>query len=76
VHEQIGPIPVDDGIGKEITTQIRTAMKTNKTFYTDSNGRDFIKRVCQYLIPVVSMICSKLFFFFFFGGGGGGGGGG
>jgi hypothetical protein len=33
-------------------------MKTNKTFYTDSNGRDFIKRVCQYLIPAVSMICS------------------
>ncbi|KAI3670137.1 hypothetical protein L6452_41791 [Arctium lappa] len=41
----IGPIPVDDGVGKEITTQITTAFKTNKTFYTDSNGRDFIKRV-------------------------------
>ncbi|CAN0924761.1 Alpha-mannosidase At3g26720 [Linum grandiflorum] len=42
---QIGPIPVDDGTGKEITTQIITSMKTNKTFYTDSNGRDFIKRI-------------------------------
>nr|POF24171.1 alpha-mannosidase [Quercus suber] len=42
---EIGPIPADDGIGKEITTQITTTMKTNKTFYTDSNGRDFIKRV-------------------------------
>ncbi|CAI0555724.1 unnamed protein product [Linum tenue] len=41
----IGPIPLDDGTGKEITTQIKTTMKTNKTFYTDSNGRDFIKRV-------------------------------
>ncbi|KAM1014842.1 hypothetical protein ACFX14_044776 [Malus domestica] len=41
----IGPIPADDGIGKEITTQITTAVKTNKTFYTDSNGRDFIKRI-------------------------------
>ncbi|WVZ05250.1 hypothetical protein V8G54_018596 [Vigna mungo] len=41
----VGPIPVDDGIGKEITTQFKTTMKTNKTFYTDSNGRDFIKRV-------------------------------
>lgn len=51
---------MDDGIGKEITTQIRTTMKTNKTFYTDSNGRDFIKRVCQYLIPTVYMICSIL----------------
>ncbi|BAT84840.1 hypothetical protein VIGAN_04230300 [Vigna angularis var. angularis] len=41
----VGPIPVDDGIGKEITTQFKTTMKTNKTFYTDSNGRDFIKRI-------------------------------
>ncbi|XP_050383972.1 alpha-mannosidase At3g26720-like [Argentina anserina] len=45
VEFTIGPIPVDDGTGKEITTQLTTAMKTNKTFYTDSNGRDFIKRV-------------------------------
>eukprot|EP00257_Ricinus_communis_P013468 XP_015570900.1 alpha-mannosidase At3g26720 [Ricinus communis] len=45
VEFTIGPIPVDDGIGKEITTQITTTMATNKTFYTDSNGRDFIKRV-------------------------------
>lgn len=43
---QIGPIPVDDGYGKEIIAQITTALNTNKTFYTDSNGRDFIKRVC------------------------------
>ncbi|GMN57390.1 hypothetical protein TIFTF001_026498 [Ficus carica] len=45
VEFTIGPIPVDDGIGKEITTQITTAMKTNGTFYTDSNGRDFIERI-------------------------------
>ncbi|KAJ9189777.1 hypothetical protein P3X46_001031 [Hevea brasiliensis] len=45
VEFTIGPIPVDDGIGKEITTQITTTMKTNNTFYTDSNGRDFIKRI-------------------------------
>lgn len=44
----VGPIPVDDGIGKEIVTQISTSMKTNKTFYTDSNGRDFIKRIRDY----------------------------
>ncbi|KAK7360609.1 hypothetical protein VNO77_02616 [Canavalia gladiata] len=41
----VGPIPVDDGIGKEIITQFTTTLKTNKTFYTDSNGRDFIKRI-------------------------------
>ncbi|GAV59507.1 Glyco_hydro_38 domain-containing protein/Glyco_hydro_38C domain-containing protein/Alpha-mann_mid domain-containing protein [Cephalotus follicularis] len=45
VEFTIGPIPVDDGIGKEVTTKITTTMKTNKTFYTDSNGRDFIKRI-------------------------------
>jgi len=41
----IGPIPADDGISKEIITKLTTTMKTNGTFYTDSNGRDFIKRV-------------------------------
>ncbi|XP_056689523.1 alpha-mannosidase At3g26720 isoform X2 [Spinacia oleracea] len=41
----IGPIPIDDGAGKEIVTQIKTTMNTNGTFYTDSNGRDFIKRI-------------------------------
>ena len=42
---QIGPIPVDDGIGKEVVTKITTELQSNKTFYTDSNGRDFIERV-------------------------------
>ncbi|CAI8613491.1 unnamed protein product [Vicia faba] len=45
VEFTIGPIPVDDGIGKEVITQFSTTMKSNKTFYTDSNGRDFIKRI-------------------------------
>ncbi|KAF4397582.1 hypothetical protein G4B88_027322 [Cannabis sativa] len=45
VEFTVGPIPVDDSIGKEITTQITTAIKSNGTFYTDSNGRDFIKRI-------------------------------
>ncbi|XP_042461803.1 alpha-mannosidase At3g26720-like isoform X1 [Zingiber officinale] len=41
----IGPIPSNDGIGKEVVTQFTTTMDTRKTFYTDSNGRDFIKRI-------------------------------
>lgn len=45
VEFTIGPIPVDDGLGKEVITQFSTTMTTNKTFYTDSNGRDFIKRI-------------------------------
>lgn len=44
---QVGPIPVQDGVGKEVVTEITTNIASNKTFYTDSNGRDFIKRVCK-----------------------------
>ncbi|PIN24224.1 Glycosyl hydrolase, family 38 - alpha-mannosidase [Handroanthus impetiginosus] len=48
VEFTVGPIPIDDGIGKEVATQITTKLETNKTFYTDSNGRDFIKRIRDY----------------------------
>ncbi|XP_039823248.1 probable alpha-mannosidase At5g13980 isoform X5 [Panicum virgatum] len=44
----VGPIPTDDGNGKEVATEIVTNMATNKTFYTDSSGRDFIKRIRDY----------------------------
>ncbi|PON67227.1 Glycoside hydrolase [Parasponia andersonii] len=44
----IGPIPIDDGIGKEIITKISSSLKSNKKFYTDSNGRDFIERIRDY----------------------------
>ncbi|CAN0870191.1 Probable alpha-mannosidase At5g13980 [Linum grandiflorum] len=44
----IGPIPIDDGVGKEVVTRIAASLNTNKTFYTDSNGRDFIKRIRDY----------------------------
>ncbi|KAG1331603.1 putative alpha-mannosidase [Cocos nucifera] len=44
----VGPIPINDGMGKEVITQITTTMMTNKTFLTDSNGRDFIKRIRDY----------------------------
>ncbi|CAK9177487.1 unnamed protein product [Ilex paraguariensis] len=48
VEFTVGPIPIDDGIGKEIVAQITTTMKTNKTFFTDSNGRDFLERIRDY----------------------------
>jgi alpha-mannosidase len=44
----VGPIPVQDGVGKEVVTEIKTNIASNKTFYTDSNGRDFIKRIRDY----------------------------
>ncbi|GAU34202.1 hypothetical protein TSUD_209840 [Trifolium subterraneum] len=49
IEYTIGPIPTGggfgDGTGKEVITRITTNMATNKEFYTDSNGRDFLKRV-------------------------------
>ncbi|KAL7600470.1 hypothetical protein Lser_V15G23617 [Lactuca serriola] len=48
VEFTVGPIPIDDGVGKEIVTQITTTMKSNKTFYIDSNGRDFLQRIRDY----------------------------
>ncbi|KAL5063661.1 hypothetical protein RYX36_025398 [Vicia faba] len=44
IEYTIGPIP-NDGVGKEVITRMTTNMATNKEFYTDSNGRDFLKRV-------------------------------
>ncbi|XP_031277259.1 probable alpha-mannosidase At5g13980 [Pistacia vera] len=44
----IGPIPMDDGIGKEVVTQIKATIQNKKKFYTDSSGRDFIERIRDY----------------------------
>ncbi|XP_062200686.1 alpha-mannosidase [Phragmites australis] len=48
VEYTIGPVPVGDDVGKEIITRLTANMATNSTFYTDSNGRDFLKRVRNY----------------------------
>ncbi|GMN29058.1 hypothetical protein TIFTF001_002270 [Ficus carica] len=44
----IGPIPTDDSLGKEVITRLTANMATDKVFYTDSNGRDFLKRIRDY----------------------------
>nr|XP_016455893.1 PREDICTED: alpha-mannosidase isoform X1 [Nicotiana tabacum] len=44
----IGPIPTEDSVGKEVITRMTANMATDKVFYTDSNGRDFLKRVRDY----------------------------
>jgi len=41
----VGPIPVDDGIGKEIINRVMTQTVSKNTFYTDSNGRQTLKRI-------------------------------
>ena len=43
----IGPIPVNES-GKEIITQYRSDLTNNRTFYTDANGRQVLKRVWNY----------------------------
>ncbi|XP_035912888.1 lysosomal alpha-mannosidase-like [Anopheles stephensi] len=41
----VGPIPVDDGVGKEIVTRFYTAAQSSGVFWTDANGREMIRRV-------------------------------
>ncbi|EPS72042.1 alpha-mannosidase, partial [Genlisea aurea] len=48
VEYAVGPIPIDDKVGKEIVSKIKTDIGSNKTFYTDSNGRDFLERIRNY----------------------------
>lgn len=48
VEYQVGPIPIDDGRGKEIVTKFATSISNNATFYTDSNGREFLERRRDY----------------------------
>lgn len=40
----VGPVPIDDSVGKEVVSRFFTVMKTNGEFYTDSNGREMLKR--------------------------------
>ncbi|XP_078036305.1 lysosomal alpha-mannosidase II isoform X1 [Augochlora pura] len=40
----VGPIPVTDKIGKEIVTKYSSSLDSKGEFYTDSNGREMLKR--------------------------------
>lgn len=43
----VGPIPVKDGIGKEVITRFHADLTTN-SFYTDANGREIKQRILNY----------------------------
>ncbi|XP_050072465.1 lysosomal alpha-mannosidase-like [Anopheles maculipalpis] len=44
----VGPIPIDDGIGKEIISRFESDIKSDGAFWTDSNGREMLRRVRNY----------------------------
>jgi hypothetical protein len=45
VEPTVGPIPIADGLGKEVTSVIRVAnLATRGVFYTDANGREMQQR--------------------------------
>jgi len=48
VEYTVGPVPINDGMGKEVITRWSSTVKSNATFYTDANGRDRQKRIRNY----------------------------
>lgn len=40
----VGEIPIEDGVGREIITRFDTDIKSKGVFFTDSNGREMLKR--------------------------------
>lgn len=44
VEYTVGPVPIDDMIGKEVVTRLSSPIRNSGTFFTDSNGREFMKR--------------------------------
>lgn len=44
----VGPIPIDDGFGKEIISRFYSDIKSGQSFYTDANGREILKRTIDF----------------------------
>jgi len=44
IEYTVGPIPINDNKGKEIVTRYDSVIENKGVFYTDSNGREFMKR--------------------------------
>lgn len=40
----VGPVPIDDQIGKEIILRYDTDIKSQAKYYTDANGREVLER--------------------------------
>ena len=48
VEWTVGPIPIDDGAGKEIIIRYDTDIQNQAKFYTDANGREVLERTRDY----------------------------
>ena len=48
VEWTIGPIPIDDNIGKEVIIRYDTDIMSASKYYTDANGREVLERIRDY----------------------------
>lgn len=48
VEWTIGPIPIDDNIGKEVIIRYDTDIASASKYYTDANGREVLERIRDY----------------------------
>jgi lysosomal alpha-mannosidase len=48
VEWTVGPIPIDDNIGKEIIIRYDTDIQSQGKYYTDANGREVLERTRDY----------------------------
>jgi lysosomal alpha-mannosidase len=44
----VGPIPIENNIGKEIIIRYSTDINSEKKYYTDANGREVLERIRDY----------------------------
>lgn len=44
----VGPIPIEDGVGKEIIVRYDTDMNSQGKYQTDANGREMLERIRNY----------------------------
>ncbi|CAF3727422.1 unnamed protein product [Rotaria socialis] len=48
VEWTVGPIPIDDDVGKEIVVRYDTDIESASKYYTDANGRQVLERIRDY----------------------------
>ena len=48
VEWSVGPIPIDDNIGKEVIIRYDTDIASATKYYTDANGREVLERIRDY----------------------------